>query len=112
MREVMAYLGPDQLNYALVNDNPAAASAIRDEWQVEAILYDGAPTIDDSVEIIARDVVNDSNPLRHDPAKLSNVLLEIARRAAAERVAARAARGEVLVEHPVPASPGGHRYSA
>ena len=113
VREVMEYLGPDQLNYALVNDNPAAASAIRDEWDVEAILYDGASTIDDSVEIIARDVVNDSNPLRHDPEKLSAVLLDIARRAAAERAEVRATRGAgSVVEHPVTAGAERQRYSA
>lgn len=87
VREVMRYLGKDELNFALVNDNPAAATAIRDEWQVEAILYDGKTSIDDAVEIIARDMVNDQNPLRHDPAKLSEVLIEIARRAQAERLA-------------------------
>ncbi|HEV2128081.1 MAG TPA: gluconeogenesis factor YvcK family protein [Thermomicrobiales bacterium] len=98
VREVMRYLGKDQLNYALVNDNPAAAEAIRDEWQVEAILYDGQTHVDDSVEIIARDMVSNSNPLRHDPAKLSEVLIEIARRAQAERLAQqREHRGTVLV---------------
>lgn len=79
VREVMGYLGKDQLNYAIVNSNPAAGEAIRPEWQVDPIHYDGAPTIDGSVEIIARDVVNDRNPLRHDPEKLSRVLLDIAR---------------------------------
>jgi uncharacterized cofD-like protein len=108
VREVMSYLGEDQLNYALVNDNPAAAGAIRDEWQVEAILYDGAATIDDSVEIIARDVVNDANPLRHDPEKLSRVLLEIARRVQAERDTA--PRRDVALVARQPAA--GQRYSA
>ena len=78
IREVISYLGADQLNYALVNNNPAASNAIRPEWQVEAVEYDGATSGLDSVEIVARDVVNDRNPLRHDPEKLSRVLLEIA----------------------------------
>ena len=32
------------------------------------------------ITVIARDVVNDNNPLRHDPDKLAELLLEIARR--------------------------------
>jgi uncharacterized cofD-like protein len=112
VREVMSYLGEDQLNYALVNDNPAAASAIRDEWQVEAILYDGATNIDDSVEIVARDMVNDTNPLRHDPEKLSQVLLEIARRAHAERIGAARSHGMAVVERPQPGTRERQRYSA
>ena len=32
-------------------------------------------------EIVARDLVSDSNPLRHDPQKLTEALLDIARRA-------------------------------
>lgn len=86
IREVVQYLGENQLNYAIVNSNPAAADAIRPEWQVEPITYDGAETIDDSVRIIARDVVNDRNPLRHDPQKLSRVLLEVGRQNLAQQI--------------------------
>ncbi len=111
VREVMAYLGADQLDYALVNDNPAAAGAIRDEWQVEAVVHDGAATIDDSVEIIARDVVNDGNPLRHDPVKLSNVLLDIARRARANQTHPTHPSANVaMVRHN--AGQRDHRYTA
>jgi uncharacterized cofD-like protein len=112
VREVMSYLGEDQLNYALVNDNPAAAAAIRDEWQVEAILYDGATTIDDSVKIIARDVVNNDNPLRHDPLKLSAVLLEIARSARAERIASTRGAAVSVVGAPVGHGQRDQRYTA
>jgi uncharacterized cofD-like protein len=111
VREVMRYLGKDQLNYALVNDNPAAADAVREEWQVEAILYDGKTSIDDTVEIIARDMVNDDNPLRHDPAKLSEVLIEIARRAQAEHVAQRDTGARVL-STTVSTAANGQRFPA
>lgn len=112
VREVMTYLGDNQLNYALVNDNPAAAEAIRSEWQVDAILHDGATSIDDSVEIVARDMVNDANPLRHDPGKLSRVLFEIARRAQAKRLAEQ--RGTTIPEiRESPARrPASERYTA
>jgi hypothetical protein len=94
-----------------VNDNPAASAAIREEWQVEAVVYDGAVSIDDSVEIIARDMVNDANPLRHDPEKLSRVLIEIGRRAQAERLQRREA--SVAVVRPAAANrPRDQRYTA
>jgi uncharacterized cofD-like protein len=78
IREVVRYLGVDELDFAIVNNNPAAASAIGPDVRVEAVTYDGKPT-SHGVRIIARDVVNDRNPLRHDPAKLAEVLLQLAR---------------------------------
>ena len=77
--EVVKYLGKDELDYVIVNSNPAAGTAIRPDWHVEAVIYDGAEHTSDGVEVVARDVVNDQNPLRHDPAKLSAVLLDLAR---------------------------------
>jgi len=112
VREVMRYLGEDQLNYVLVNDNPAAAEAIRSEWQVDAILYDGATTIDDSIEIVARDMVNDDNPLRHDPEKLSRVLIEIARRAQAKRLAEQQASRVTVVPSTTEHQASDQRYTA
>ena len=79
VREIVTYLGEGELDYALVNSNPAAGTAIRPEWHVEAVIYDGAGRTSNGVEIVARDVVNDQNPLRHDPAKLASVLLDLAR---------------------------------
>ena len=79
IREVLAYLGESGLDYAVVNDNPAASAAISADLDVEAIVYDGAESVCGGVSVIARDVVSDRNPLRHDPAKLADVLLEIAR---------------------------------
>jgi uncharacterized cofD-like protein len=78
VREVVRYLGDGELDYAVVNSNPAAESAIRAEWHVEAVAYDGAEHTSNGVKIVARDVVNDQNPLRHDPAKLAAVLLDLA----------------------------------
>lgn len=80
VHEIVQYLGDGELDYALLNNNRAALSAIRPHEHVEAIAYDGAITTRDGVEIVARDVVNDQNPLRHDPIKLASELLEIGRR--------------------------------
>ena len=78
VREIVDYVGTGELDFALVNSNPAPADAIRPEWQVEAIAYDGSEEVG-GARVIARDVVNDRNPLRHDPEKLAEVLLELAR---------------------------------
>jgi uncharacterized cofD-like protein len=87
VHEIVGYLGEGELDYALLNNNRAAMSAIRPYEHVEAIVYDGAAHTKDGVEIIARDVVNDQNPLRHDPLKLASELLEIGRRHRATPVA-------------------------
>lgn len=96
IREIINYLGEGELDFALVNSNPAAASAIRPEESVEAVAYDGAETVFGQTRIIARDVVNDRNPLRHDPDKLPAALMEIIRmtRSAPRPVAAPLARPE------------------
>ena len=72
-------LGQGVLTAALVNSNAAPASAIKPEWRVDPVTYDGLVLADRSVRVIARDVVNDHNPLRHDPDKLAAVLHELAR---------------------------------
>lgn len=77
--EIVDYLGEGELDYVLLNNNPAASTAIRPHEHVDAVLYDGASHTRQGVEIIARDVVNDQNPLRHDPLKLAAELLDIVR---------------------------------
>lgn len=81
IREVIAYLGENRLDYAIVNNNPAAAGvAVAQGLDVEVVGWDGEESLD-GVTLIARDVVSDRNPLRHDPAKLAEALLAIAREA-------------------------------
>ncbi|HEY8448251.1 MAG TPA: gluconeogenesis factor YvcK family protein [Thermomicrobiales bacterium] len=77
---IVQYLGPGVVSYAIVNSNRASASAIKPEWNIAAVVDDDLEGIENEVTIVARDVVNDRNPLRHDPEKLAAVLLEIARR--------------------------------
>ena len=82
IKEIVAYLGDGELDYAVVNSNHAAEAAIRPEWHVQAVPYDGKTVVEGDVTIVARDVVNDRNPLRHDPEKLAAVLLDLARKQA------------------------------
>lgn len=79
IQQIVNYLGEGELNYSIVNKNAPAADAIRPEWQVSPLNYDGHSPMENGVKIIAEDVVNDKNPLRHDPAKLADVLIEIAK---------------------------------
>ncbi|MDQ3442333.1 MAG: YvcK family protein [Chloroflexota bacterium] len=95
VREVVKYLGADELDYVLLNNNPAAGTAIRPEWHVEAVVYNGDAESSNGVEIVARDVVNDENPLRHDPVKLAAALLELAR----DRGSMNSASGNLPTSH-------------
>jgi uncharacterized cofD-like protein len=79
IRAVADELGPDVLQYALVNSNPAPAAAIRPEWHVEPVWFEGWRGGERDISVVTRDVVNDDNPLRHDPGKLAAALLDIAR---------------------------------
>ncbi len=116
IRAVMDCLGPGVLSYALVNNNRASLEAISPDLGVDAVLNDGLGKLEREITIIARDVVNDKNPLRHDPVKLAAVLerprppSEDQRRrrtADASTWSARArATGRILVTDKHPASEG------
>ena len=79
IRAINDELGSGVLTCALVNSNTGPAAAIKPEWRVDAVTFEGWRRAERSVPIVARDVVNDSNPLRHDPDKLATALLQIAR---------------------------------
>lgn len=84
IRTVMSCLGPGVLGYALVNSNRGPASSIKPEWRVDAVTDDDLGNEEEGVRIVRRDVVNEANPLRHDPDKLTAALIDIARRAEAD----------------------------
>jgi uncharacterized cofD-like protein len=80
IQTIVDCLGPGVLGFAVVNNNRASIDAIKPEWHVDAVLDDDLGKLARELTIVARDVVNDKNPLRHDPEKLGTVLTEIARR--------------------------------
>jgi uncharacterized cofD-like protein len=84
IRAVIDALGAGVLSHALVNSNRAPNEAIKPEWKIEAVTDENLEDLAGSIEVVARDLVSDQNPLRHDPEKLTTVLLDIARRARAE----------------------------
>ncbi|MFN3336238.1 MAG: hypothetical protein ACK42I_01900, partial [Thermomicrobium sp.] len=48
---------------------------------VTGVSLDGLAGVEDSVMVILRDVINPEQPWRHDPNKLADALLELARAA-------------------------------
>ena len=72
------HLGPGVLDAVLVNTNRASARAIGRDIPIEPVFPDSLIHLDPRIKVVARDVVNDQNPLRHDPDKLASVLLELA----------------------------------
>jgi uncharacterized cofD-like protein len=78
IREVVKYVGSGTISYALVNNNRAVEEAIKTGVPVEAVVDEGLEGLASELTVIARDVVSDINPLRHDPIKLANALYDIA----------------------------------
>lgn len=79
IRALQEQVGKRIFDYVLVNTNFANVNKIKPEWKqepvpVENLLVAGREL---GVEVIGRDVVNDNNPLRHDPDKLASVLMQL-----------------------------------
>lgn len=70
-------LGSGVLNAVLVNSNRASAAAIGPELSIDPVLPDSLDRLDPRIRVVARDVVSNQNPLRHDPEKLAEALLEL-----------------------------------
>jgi hypothetical protein len=61
----------------LINSNMASAEAIGPDLPIEPLLPDSWDRLDPHIRVIARDVVSEQNPLRHDPEKLATALFEL-----------------------------------
>lgn len=80
VRALHDHVGGPITDYILVNSNlNPAADKIKPEWAVNAVGLEGLETLPDTVQVALRDVVNPEFPLRHDPAKLADELLKLAR---------------------------------
>jgi uncharacterized cofD-like protein len=77
IREMVKYLGPGALDFALVNNNRAVETAIGPGVPVEAVVAEGLESLSDGVSIIVSDVVNSENLLRHDSIKLAALLHDL-----------------------------------
>ena len=67
-------LGPGVLDAVLINSNTASAEAIGPELAIDPVLPDSWDRLDPRIRVIARDMVSEQNPLRHDPEKLAQRL--------------------------------------
>ncbi len=79
IRAIVDHVGERFLDAALVNSNPASAAAIRPDQPIDPVTPAGLERLGSSIRVVARDVVDDANPLRHDPEKLASALIELAR---------------------------------
>jgi uncharacterized cofD-like protein len=70
-------LGAGELDAVLINSNPASAEAIGPDLPIEPLLPDTWDRLDPRMRVIARDVVSEHNPLRHDPDKLAMALFDL-----------------------------------
>jgi uncharacterized cofD-like protein len=73
-------LGAGVLDAVLINNNTASAAAIGPDLPIEPLLPDSWDRLDPRIRVIARDVVSEHNPLRHDPDKLAIALFELTNR--------------------------------
>jgi uncharacterized cofD-like protein len=72
------HIGPKLFDYVIYNSNTESAHNIKAEWKISAVtLSPGAIKRFPRIEFIQADVVRDDNPLRHDPAKLANVVIKL-----------------------------------
>jgi uncharacterized cofD-like protein len=71
-------LGPGILDAVLINSDRASAAAIGPDLTIDPVLPDSLDRLDPRLQVIAREMVSEHNPLRHDPDKLANALLELA----------------------------------
>ena len=70
-------LGPGVLDAVLINSDAASAAAIGPDLAIDPVLPESLDRLDSHIRVIARDMVNEQNPLRHDPEKLASALLEL-----------------------------------
>jgi uncharacterized cofD-like protein len=74
------HVGRGVVDHVLVNSNlEPAKELIKPEWSVREVGLGGLDKLDGAVRVVLEDVVNPEFPLRHDPAKLSRALIQLAR---------------------------------
>lgn len=90
VRALQEQVGKRVFDYVLVNGNLANSDKIKPEWRQDPVppqtLIEAAAEL--GVEVVVADVVNDNNPLRHDPDKLAAALMRLYSRRSTARVEA------------------------
>jgi uncharacterized cofD-like protein len=75
VRVVQAHVGPGLFDYVIANDNFAAE--VPSEWPTELVRCRPGQVDLGDLRLVEMDVVDEANPIRHDPAKLSETLLKL-----------------------------------
>lgn len=95
VRVLQEHVGDDLFDSVLVNADFTQAGKIKPEWGVETVRLAGLASLPGGFEVVERDLVDAATPLRHDPDKLADAVLECAMRqvtgAATEKTRARSA---------------------
>lgn len=72
------HIGPGLFDYVIYNSNNSGEDMIKPEWNVSAVKLDpGEAARYPGIEWVPADVVRDDNPLRHDPAKLTEAVMRL-----------------------------------
>jgi uncharacterized cofD-like protein len=74
VRALQRHLRTNPFHFVLANNN--TASSIPEQWHVSAVRSDAAEW-DGEARLVLADVVDEHNPLRHDPDKVSRVLMRL-----------------------------------
>ncbi|HEX6290034.1 MAG TPA: gluconeogenesis factor YvcK family protein [Herpetosiphonaceae bacterium] len=79
LEALLEHVGADCTDFALANSNSDPADNFAPEWKgrteiVPLDIDDGCP-----IQVVAADIINPANPLRHDPRKLARELMRLLR---------------------------------
>lgn len=82
---LQAHIGVECIDLALANNNAAPADNFAPEWQGRTQIVPLDALTDDLMPIVAADIINPRNPLRHDAGKLARELMRLLRERRADK---------------------------
>lgn len=114
VRALYSHAGERLVDYVLVNNNIEPGRRIDPSLGITSVSLDGLDQLQATVRVVLRDLVNAEQPMRHDPVKLSEALIELVREArnrpfAAEQRESRVARSGTGGHVGVPVVAESHR---
>ncbi len=75
VRVVEAHVGPGLFDYVVANDNFSAE--VPSEWPTELVRLGAGQTELGDLRLVELDVVDEANPIRHEPGRLAEGLLKL-----------------------------------
>ncbi|GIV97871.1 MAG: putative gluconeogenesis factor [Herpetosiphonaceae bacterium] len=77
IQALIDHLGPGVFDVALANSNQEPAENFAPEWRGRTAIVPLDADEISGVRLVTADIINPSNPLRHDPARLASELMRI-----------------------------------